>query len=331
MRNKWKKVGFTVAWAILGCFLTSGVGPVQAKEQIVFGHILAESTAHHRNIALASQEIERALGGRYALKIIPAGQIGTTDAQVIEGFKTGISQMAYLSFGHLVELYPPLSIGAGPFVFRDFDHWKSFRDSSLFDELADGFEAKTGMKILGMAYYGERHVTTRQPLGDGEPMRGLVIRVPSMTTIVLTFRALGSKPVQIPFKETYQALKEGIVDAQENPLPAIKAMRFYEVNKVINLTAHISDAQLVVMDGKRWQAIPPKDRKEMERIFAEAAGRVTDDVRNEELALAKSLLTFGAQIHPVDRTPLITKMKPFHHNGYFPWNGDLYDRIQVLP
>jgi tripartite ATP-independent transporter DctP family solute receptor len=330
MRTDWRRVGFRIVGVLLVGWFMCSPGQGQTAEQIVFGHILEESTAHHRNMVRAAQEMDRSLEGRYKLKVVPKGQIGATDAQVIEGFKTGTAQMAYLSFGHLVQIYPPLSIGAGPFVFRDFDHWKTFRDSPLYKELTEGFEAHTGMKVLGLAYYGERHVTTKRPLTDAESLKGLLIRVPSMPTMILTFRALESKPVAIPFKETYQALQEGIVDAQENPMPTIKAMRFYEVTKFINLTAHISDAQLVVMDGKRWQSIPKKDQAVMEKIFSEAAQRVTEDVRNEELALAQSLLPLGAQIHAVDRESMIARLKPFHHSGYFPWNGSIYERIQVL-
>ncbi len=118
------------------------------------------------------------------------------DLQVVEGFQDGITQIAYSSWGYLVDMFPPLSIGAGPFVFRDFEHWKAFRDSPLFKELVEELESTTGLKVLGLAYYGQRHVTTRQPLTDPDSLKGLVIRVPSIPTLLLTFRALGAKPVR---------------------------------------------------------------------------------------------------------------------------------------
>lgn len=312
-----------------GLFIWKSV-PAPAAQILTFGHILDETTAHHRGMVWAAWEIKHAFKGRYHLQVLPKGQLGTTDAQIIEGFRTGIAQMAYLSFGHLKALYPPLSIGAGPFVFRDFEHWKVFRDSDLYQKLIKGFEEKTGIKILGLAYYGERHVTTKFPLTGPDGLKGLIIRVPTIPIIVLTFRALGAKPVPLPFKETYQALKEGLVDAQENPLPAIRAMRFYEVSRFINLTAHISDAQLVVMDGRRWKSIPGADQVALERIFQQASFRVTDEVRQEEVALQQDMPAMGAVINRLDRKPLIEQIRPFHRNGYFPWTADLYDQIQSL-
>jgi TRAP-type C4-dicarboxylate transport system substrate-binding protein len=262
--------------------------------------------------------------------VIPRGQLGATDFQVLEGFQGGMAHVAYSSFGHFTDKFPPISIGAGPFVFRDFEHWKAFRDSSLFKELVQEFESKSSLKVFGLAYYGQRHVTTRQPLTDPDGLKGLAIRVPSIPTILLTFRALGAKPVAIPFKETYQALTEGIVEAQENPLPAIKVMRFYEPTPVINLTAHICDSQLLVMDGKRWQSISQQDQAVLESVFSTAVQRVTDDMRSEELALQQDLVQSGATLNPIDRVPLIAQLQSLHHSGYFPWSGSLYDRIQAL-
>ena len=319
-----------IAFLFLLGLLAGVPAVVRAEQRLVFGHILDDSTAHHRDMQWAAGEIEQRLKGRYKLLVVPRGQLGATDAQIVEGFKMGIAQMAYLSFGHLVDLKSPLAIGAGPFVFRDFAHWLRFRDSALFQELVDGFEKSADMKVLGLAYYGERHVTTKTPLTGLDSLRLLPIRVPSIPTMILTFRALGARPVPIPFKETYQALKENIIDAQENPLPTIKAMRFYEVTPIINLTAHISDAQLVVMDGKHWRSIPPADQAVLEQIFREAARRVTDDVRREELELQQWMVGVGATLHPIDRRPLIEQIRPYHLDGRFPWSGNLYEQIEAL-
>lgn len=301
-----------------------------AQERIVFGHILNEDTAHHRHLVIAGKEIARLTQDRYKLDIFPRGQIGTTDAQVIEGFATGTADMAYLSFGHLAKVYPRLAIGAGPFVFRDFTHWRAFAASDLYRELVTEMETQLGLVSFGLAYYGERHVTTKKPLNGLDDFKGLLIRVPNIPTMILTFRALGAKPVPLPFKETRGALADGIVDAQENPLPTIKTMRFHEVTPVVNLTAHILDAQIIVMHAKRWKTISAEDQTLIRQVLTEAAQGVTEDVRQEELALMEGLVAEGASLHQIDRLPLIEAMRPFHHSDYFPWGGELYERIQAL-
>ena len=49
-----------------------------------------------------------------------------------------------------------------------------------------------------------------------------------------------------------------------------------------------------------------------------------------QIALAAALQAEGAKIVPVDRQPLIDRIAPLHHSEYFPWGGELYDRIQAL-
>ena len=321
-----------IALIALGlCMLPALAAEPEADgREIVFGHILAPSTAHHRELLWAADEIARRTDGRFRLRVYPDGQLGTTDAQVIEGFETGTADMAYLSFGHLLKAFPPLAIGAGPFVFQDFAHWQRFADSDLYQELVTQMDAELGLKSFGLAYYGARHVTTREPLASAADIEGLLIRVPNIPTMILTFRGLGAKPVPLPFKETYQALADGVVDAQENPLPAIKAMGFHEVTPVINETAHILDAQIIVMNRSTWDSIPPADQAAIAAVLAEAATRVTRAVRSEELDLATTLTAAGARFNRIDRAPLIERIKPLHHSDHFPWGGALYDRIQAL-
>jgi TRAP-type C4-dicarboxylate transport system substrate-binding protein len=306
-------------------------GQLQAETVFRFGHILKPSTAHHQNLVWAQEAIKTAFGSRYALEVYPEGMLGKTDLQNVEGFEKGTTNMAYLSFGHLVNLYGQLAIGGGPFVFRDFGHWQAFKQSELFKALVNGFEKQTGMTVLGLAYYGERHVTTKVPLGPNHTLEGLLIRVPSIPISTQTFRLLGAKPVPIPFHEVYQALQDDVVQAQENPLPAIKAMKFYEVTPVINLTAHFTDAQLIVVDTQVWQAVPAAERAQLGNIFETTGNRVTEDVRKAELRLAKELKEMGAVINPVDRAALAGRIQPYHLDGNtFPWTGDIYTRIQQI-
>ena len=296
-----------------------------------FGHILKKATAHHQNLVWAQQTIEEKFGTRYILEIYPEGSLGKTDLQVVEGFKTGTTNMAYLSFGHLIGLYDPMAIGSGPFVFKNFDHWTAFGKSDLFAELVAGLLQQADINTLGLAYYGERHVTTKTPLGQSLTLEGLLIRVPSIPANIQTFRLLGAKPVPIPFHEVYQAIQDGVVQAQENPLPAIKAMRFYEVTPVINLTAHITDAQLIVVKDEFWQTIPAADRAQLAEIFKIAGERVTADVRAAEIQLQEEFKQMGVTINPVDRSRYIDTIQVYHlDDKTFPWKSDIYLKIQQL-
>ena len=46
-------------------------------------------------------------------------------------------------------------------------------------------------------------------------------------------------PRLFAFAETYTALQTGAVDSQDNPLPNVQAVKFYEVMSQIVLTSHL--------------------------------------------------------------------------------------------
>ena len=127
--------------------------------------------------------------------------------------------------------------------------------------------------MVAITYYGERHVTSNKPINKPEDMKGLKIRVPDAPLYTMFPRAVGANPTPIAFAEVYLALQNGTVDAQENPLPTIDAKKFYEVQKYIVLTGHITDALLTIVGGPTWSKLSDADKKIFEEVLKEAAAQ----------------------------------------------------------
>ena len=58
----------------------------------------------------------------------------------------------------------------------------------------------------------------------------------------------------------YLAPQNGSVDAQENRLPTIDATKFYEVQKYIMLTGHITESLVTIVAGGVWAKLPEADK-----------------------------------------------------------------------
>src|SRR5258706_13200645 len=91
-------------------------------------------------------------------------------------------------------------------------------------------------------------------------------------------RAVGANPTPIAFAEVYLALQNGTVDAQENPLPTIDAKKFYEVQKYIILTGHITESLVTIVAGDTWKKLSEADRKGFSDVLWEASPRATNDI-----------------------------------------------------
>ena len=101
-------------------------------------------------------------------------------------------------------------------------------------------------------------------------------------------KAVGANPTPIAFAEVYLALQQGVVDAQENPLPTIEAKKFYEVQKNIVLTGHITDALLTIVGGSAWDSMDEADRNIARRAREGGRGRAPARyIVNQENKLAQ--------------------------------------------
>ena len=66
--------------------------------------------------------------------------------------------------------------------------------------------------------------------------------MPGSDTWQFLGQALGANPTPMAFNEVYLGLQTGTIDGQDNPLPTVRAAKFYEVTEQIVLTSHLVDS-----------------------------------------------------------------------------------------
>jgi len=277
----------------------------------------------------AAGEIKRRTNGRYDIEVFPASTLGK-ETDINQGLTLGTVDIIYTGQLFTGRTYGPLAIGGAPYMFRDFDHWKRYATSALFRELADGYQKAGGNKVVTLTYYGERHVTSNKPINRPEDMKGLKIRVPDAPLYTMFPRAVGANPTPIAFAEVYLALQNGTVDAQENPLPTIDAKKFYEVQKYIVLTGHITDAILTIVAGGTWNKLSDDDKKIFEEVLKQAAAKATDEIVDIEKKLGAEFEKRGKIVVKVDRKPFHDATVKLHNGPDATWPREVYDRLQAL-
>ncbi len=316
--------------------LALAVPLAQAQTKLKFAHVYEVSEPYHSAALWAAGEIAKRTSNRYTMEVFPASSLGK-ETDINQGLTLGTVDIIYTGQLFAGRNYGPISIGGAPFVFRDFDHWKKFTRSKLFQELADGYQkAASGNKVVAITYYGNRHTTANKALNKPADMKGLKIRVPDAPLYALFPQAVGASPTPIAFAEVYLALSNKTVDAQENPLPTIEAKKFYEVQSHINLTAHITDALLTIVGGPLWGKLPEADRKAFQAVFQEAAAKATGEIVDIEKRLESDFAKRGKTVVKVDRKPFIAAVQKLYESGKLPngqplpWPKDVYQRLQAV-
>ena len=316
--------------AALGLIAAACTGPVLAATTVKFAHVYEAGHPLHQAALMAAEQINERTGGRYDVKVFPASSLGKEKA-LTEALSLGTVDIIYTGAGFAGSIYGPISITDFPFTLRSLDHWRAYGRSDLFGELADGFSQATGGSVIAaISYYGTRHVTSKKPILKPADMDGLKIRVPNAPAYVLFPEAVGANPTPMAFSEVYLALQQGVVDAQENPLPTIQAKKFYEVQPHINLTGHITNSTFTIVSPWTLGKMSDADRTVVMEVLQESADWVTAEIVKSEESLVDWFRAKGITVNEVDRKPFIAAVAPALQGDGVPFSADVYQRLQAI-
>ena len=324
-RNTLKTLAGVTLAALLGA-----AGSVHAQTKLKWAHVYEVNEAYHKQALWAAEEIKKRSNGKYQIDVFPASQLGK-ETDINQALTLGTVDIIYTGMAFAGRAYPPMSIASGPFIFRDYAHWQAFRNSAVFKDLATQYEAKTGgHHVTGYTYYGQRHLTANKPVAKPDDMKGMKLRVPDAPLMMMFPKAVGANPTPIAFAEVYLALQNGTVDAQENPLPTIDAKKFYEVQKYIVLTGHITESLVTVVGSGTWAKLSADEKKVFGDVMWEASTRATNEIAQSEAALVTDFEKRGKTVLKVDRGPFIQAVQKSVTSPDAPWPKELYDRVQAI-
>src|SRR3979409_393162 len=117
-------------------------GPASAQTKLKWAHVYEIAEPYHTEALWAAEEIKKRTSGRYEIAVFPASQLGNEN-QINEGLGLGTDDIIYPGTSFAGSIHKPLAISGAPFMMRDFDHWKAYRDSKLFRATARGDEDTT--------------------------------------------------------------------------------------------------------------------------------------------------------------------------------------------
>jgi len=317
-------IGATIIALVIG-------GPASAQTKLKWAHVYEVTEPYHTEALWAASEIRKRSNGKFGITVFPASQLGN-ESQLHEGLGLGTIDIVYVGINFVASTYQPLGITGAPFMLRDFDHWKAYRDSKLFSDLVQGYDEKTRHKIVALTYYGQRHVTANKPIRKPEDMKGMSLRVPPAPLFLMFTKSVGANATPIAFSDVYNALQQGLVDGQENPLPTIMAKKFYEVQSHIVLTGHITESMVTVVGSHVWNKLSPDEKKLFADTLKEAASRATEAIEASERILAGEFRKLGKTVVAPDREAFRRAAIPLHNDASVGagWTRAQYDELQAL-
>ena len=197
---------------------------------------------------------------------------------------------------------PAWSILTSAYLFRDANHLNAFWSGDLGAQFKKQAESEVKVKILGPTFFGTRQVGLKpnKKINTPADLAGIKLRMPPGDAWQLLGRSLGANPTPMAYAEVYTGLQTGAIDGQDNPLPNVQNMKFYEVMSQIVLTGHVLGYDLLSINLKAWNAMGAK-QKAVQAAADKAIAWSAAEHAKREAELAEGFRKQGLQVYAPDQ------------------------------
>ena len=262
--------------------------------------------------SISSREFAKIVGerskDRIKVNVFDSGKLGS-NPELLDGVKTGVLDMCVNTPGVMANFHPLTGLLELPYLFASKEHMMKVTRGSLAEEIARDYNQKTGIFILGHFGGAQRNMITKSKKVDAmKDLSGLKMRTWEWNVMMNWWKALGAVPAVIPFPEVYTALQTGVIDGAENEFTTFTVSRWAEVCKFIALTQHNITVRPIMINRKKFDAMPA----DLQKILAQAAQDAADfDVKLEgeldDKNSAELKAKYGTVFTNPDKKPFIDK------------------------
>jgi C4-dicarboxylate-binding protein DctP len=245
--------------------------------KLKFGHDMPGESPQHLAAKKFKEIVERKSQGRIQIEIFPNQVLGSDQEMILKAIEGNLDiilpPMAKLSPIVPASLYLDL-----PFFFEDRKELYEMLDGKPGKFLREQFLSKG---LVGVAFWesGFKHFTANKEIHSPEDFINLKVRVMKNRLLADQYRLLGAKPFFIDFLKISEALKDGVINAQENSLVSIMNLKLYERQSHITLSEHGYIGYLLSFSKKTYDKLP----QELQEILFSTGQEVTAFEREETL------------------------------------------------
>jgi TRAP-type C4-dicarboxylate transport system substrate-binding protein len=155
--------------------------------------------------------------------------------------------------------------------------------------------------------------------------------MPGSDTWQFLGKALGANPTPMAFNEVYLGLQTGTVDGQDNPLPTVRAAKFYEVTEQIVLTGHLVDSLFFAIAKPFYDGLTPAQQIRVKNAARAATEFNDQNVLLEEQDNVDFFKEQGLEVTTPDVEAFRSRVQQMYLESEYSkdWPAGLLDRINA--
>ncbi len=268
-----------------------------------FGIGLSEDHPQGMAVKKFADIVSEKTQGRIKIELFAGGKLGN-DVSMTDALRQGKLEMTAPDTSSLVRFTSGFGVINFPFLLTTEQDADALLDSSFGNDLLASLPQHG---LVGLAWWenGFRNLTnSRGPVTRRSDLMDLKVRVMPNAMFSDTFQTLGAQPLKLPFPEVYANLKEGKVQAQENPLITIYASKFYEVQQHLTLSRHAYSAWPVLISKPVWESFSEADRAILKAAALASSKYQRELIRSRNAQMVDELKKLGMKVTEIERAEL---------------------------
>jgi len=325
------RYGFTRRAVLLGSLLLATVIPGLAQDKPVlrFSAVFSEQDIRAKMMG----QFASAIGDDFTLEPYYGGNLFKQGTELV-ALQRGNLEMGNIAPQDISNQIPAWSVLTSAYLFRDAAHLRTFFDSDVGAQFKQMAEDQLGVHIFGPTYFGARQVGLRidKEIKTPADMAGIKLRMPGGDAWQFLGTAIGANPTPMAYAEVYTGLQTGAIDGQDNPLPNVENMKFYEVMDQIVLTSHLVGYDLLVISSDTFNALTPEQQEKLQTAATAAIDFSQQAHLDREAELLTQFETAGLKIYEPDLDAFRTHAQQMYLDSDLAkdWPEGIVDRINAL-
>ena len=309
----------------------SGIVPAwaQDKPKLRFAAVFSDKDIRADMVKLFAKDIE----ADYLVESFLGGSLFKQGTELVALQRDNL-EMGNIAPQDISKQVPAWSILTSAYLFRDANHLNAFFASDLGTEMKKMVEDQVKVKILGPTFFGTRQVglKPKKKINKPEDLAGVKLRMPPGDAWQLLGRSIGANPTPMAYAETYTGLQTGAIDGQDNPLPNVQNMKFYEVMSQIVLTSHLVGFDLLTVNMKTWNGMNAAKQKSFQAAADKAIAWSTAEHLKKEAELAEGFKKQGLQVYVPDQNAFRTHAQKVYlaSDEAKEWPKGMLEKINAL-
>lgn len=309
--------------------LQTGVAHAQDLPVLRFSAVFSEQDIRARMM----EQFTEATSDLVTMEVHYGGTLFGQGTELV-ALQRGNLEMGNIAPQDIANQIPAWSLLTSAYLFRDPEHLQAFFSSEAGTEMKALAEEQLGIHILGPTYFGSRHVGLRRDarIETPEDMTGIRLRMPPGEAWQFLGESIGANPTAMAYAEVYTGLQTGAIDGQDNPLPNVQNMNFYEVMSQIALTSHLVAFDLLTISATAWDAMSEEEQVAFQAAADEAMAWSAAEHQAQEQELIAFFEGEGLDIY----TPNVDAFREHAQAAYLAsplsadWPEGMLDRINNL-